>query len=48
MVCFPVFIVLAQLLAKTKSRWLFWYYTSLLAALQIRAVRQFVNFNWAG
>ncbi len=48
MVCFPVFIVLAQLLARTKSRWMFWYYVVLMAALQAWAVKQFVNFNWAG
>jgi hypothetical protein len=34
MVIFPVFIVLAQLLARTKSRWLLWYYVIGLAALQ--------------
>ena len=47
-VLFPLFIVLAQLLARTKSRWLFWYYVILMAALQVWAVKQFVNFNWAG
>jgi len=47
-ICFPVFIVLAQLLAKTKSRWLFWYYAALLAALQVWAVKQFTCFKWAG
>lgn len=45
---FPLFIVLALLLAKTKSRWLFWYYVILMAALQAWAVKQFINFNWAG
>ncbi|HXT41965.1 MAG TPA: hypothetical protein VN887_18290 [Candidatus Angelobacter sp.] len=48
MVCFPVFIVLAMLLGKTKSRWVFWYYVVILAVLQGWAVKQFVNFNWAG
>ena len=48
MVCFPVFIVLAQLLAKTKSRWLFWHYVVILAALQAWAIKQFTTFNWAG
>lgn len=48
MVLFPIFIVLAQLVAKTKSRWVFWYYVALMAALQVWAVKQFVNFNWAG
>lgn len=48
MVLFPIFIVLAQLLAQTKNRWLFWYYVVLMAALQAWAVKQFVNFNWAG
>lgn len=48
MVLFPVFIVLALLLARTKSRWLFWYYVILMAVLQAWAVTQFVNFNWAG
>ena len=47
-VLFPVFIVLARLLAQAKSRWLFWYYVVGLAALQAWAVKQFVNFNWAG
>jgi hypothetical protein len=47
MVCFPLFIVLAQLLAKG-PRWMFWYYVVLLAALQAWAVTRFVNFNWAG
>ncbi|MBU6401329.1 MAG: hypothetical protein KGS61_13520 [Verrucomicrobia bacterium] len=48
MVLFPAFIVLAQLLGKTKSRWLFWYYVALLAAVQAWAVSQFINFKWAG
>lgn len=48
MVCFPVFIVLAQLLAKTKQRWIFWYYVAWLAALQVWAVKELVNFGWAG
>lgn len=47
MVLFPLFIVLAQLLAKG-PRWMFWYYVILLAALQAWAVFRFVNFNWAG
>jgi len=47
-ICFPVFIILAQLLARTKSRWLFWYYAALLAALQVWAVKQFMCFKWAG
>ena len=47
-VLFPLFIVLALLLARTKSRWLFWYYVILMAALQAWAVKQFINFNWAG
>jgi len=46
--CFPLFVVLAQLLAGTKCRWLFWYYVVLLAGMQIWAVRQFSSFNWAG
>ncbi len=46
-ILFPVFIVLAQLLAKG-PRWMFWYYVVLLAAMQAWAVVQFVNFNWAG
>lgn len=48
MVCFPVFIVLAQLLDGTKRRWPFWYYVVLLATLQAWAVTQFICFNWAG
>ena len=48
MVLFSIFIVLAQLLARTKNRWLFWYYVVLMAVLQAWAVKQFVNFNWAG
>ncbi|MCL4789606.1 MAG: hypothetical protein KJ070_22925 [Verrucomicrobia bacterium] len=47
MLCFPLFIVLAQLLAKG-PRWMFWYYVILLAAMQAWAVLRFVNFNWAG
>jgi hypothetical protein len=47
MVLFPLFIVLAQVLAKG-PRWMFWYYVILLAALQAWAVTRFVNFNWAG
>jgi hypothetical protein len=47
-ICFPVFIILAQLLAKTKSRWLFWYYAALLAGLQVWALKQFTCFKWAG
>lgn len=46
-ILFPVFIALAQLLAKG-PRWMFWYYVVLLAAMQAWAVVQFVNFNWAG
>lgn len=48
MICFPLFIVLAQLLARTGRRWIFWYYVILLATLQAWAVVRFVNFNWAG
>jgi hypothetical protein len=48
MVLFPLFIVLAQSLAKARHRWVFWYYVAALAALQAWAVREFVNFNWAG
>jgi hypothetical protein len=48
MVLFPLFIVLAQLLARTKGRWLFWYYVILSAALQVWAVKQFTCFKWAG
>ncbi|MBE0542611.1 MAG: hypothetical protein IH623_14725 [Verrucomicrobia bacterium] len=47
MVCFPLFVVLAQMLAKG-PRWMFWYYVVLLAAMQAWAVTRFVNFNWAG
>jgi hypothetical protein len=47
MVCFPLFIVLAQLLAKG-PRWMFWYYVALLGALQAWAVSRFVSFGWAG
>ena len=47
-VLFPIFIVLTQLAAKSKSRWLFWYYVAFMAALQAWAIKQFVNFNWAG
>jgi hypothetical protein len=47
MVLFPLFIVLAQLLAKG-PRWMLWYYVILLAALQAWAVTRFVNFHWAG
>lgn len=48
MVCFPVFIVLALLSRKPERRALFWYNVVVLASLQLWAVRQFVNFNWAG
>jgi hypothetical protein len=48
MVLFPVFIVLAQLLGRPRTRFIFWYYVACLAALQAWAVKQFVNFNWAG
>jgi hypothetical protein len=48
MVLFPVFIVLAQLLARSPKRWLFWYYAIALAVLQAWAIKQFVSFNWAG
>jgi len=47
MVCFPIFIVLAQLLQKTNPK-VFWYYVILLAGLQVWAIIQFTNFNWAG
>ncbi len=47
-VCFPIFIVLAQWLAKSGSRWLFWYYVIMFGALQVWAITQFVNFKWAG
>ncbi len=48
LICFPVFVVLAQLLAKSKSRWPFWYYVILSVALQVWAVWQFTRFKWAG
>ena len=48
MMLFPAFVVLALLLAKSKNRWLFWYYVVLLAAVQAWAVSQFINFKWAG
>ncbi len=48
MVLFPLFVVPALLLRKAQSRWLFWYYVVLLAALQAWAATRFVNFNWAG
>ena len=47
MVCFPIFIILAQLLQKTNPK-VFWYYVILLAGLQIWAIIQFTTFNWAG
>ncbi len=47
-VLFPVFIVWALWLERAKSRWLFWYYVGVLAAMQTWAVKQFVNFHWAG
>jgi len=47
MVLFPLFVVMAQRLAKG-PRWIFWYYVILMAALQAWAVTRFVNFNWAG
>lgn len=47
-VCFPVFIALAELLARARSRWFFWYYVVLLAGIQAWAVKQFLTFNWAG
>ena len=48
MICFPVFMVLARLFDTTNSRWVFWYYVILLAAVQFWAVTRFVNFYWAG
>jgi hypothetical protein len=48
MICFPVFIILAQGLQRLKSRWLFWYYVLMLVALQIWAVIHFANGAWAG
>ena len=48
MVCFPVFIVLTQLLRKPGRRILFWYFVILLSSLQVWAVIKFVNFGWAG
>jgi hypothetical protein len=48
MICFPVFIILAQLLGDSKIRWIFWYYTGLLGVLQVWGIIQFVNFKWAG
>jgi len=47
-VCFPLFIVLAQIHQKPERRWLFWYYVFLLAGVQAWAVTRFVNFYWAG
>ena len=47
-VLFPLFVVLAQILAGDRRRWVFWYYVILMAALQAWAVKQFINFNWAG
>jgi hypothetical protein len=45
---FPMFVVLAQLVARSKSRWLFWYAVAVFGALQVWAICQFINFNWAG
>ena len=47
LVCFPAFVILAQLSTKTR-RWVFWYYVALLAALQVWGLKQFLTFNWAG
>jgi hypothetical protein len=47
-VLFPIFVVLAQLLAKGKGRLVFWYYVIIFAALQAWAILQFMTFNWAG
>jgi len=47
-VCFPLFIVLAQFCQKQELRPLFWYYVILMAAIQVWAVTCFVNFYWAG
>jgi hypothetical protein len=48
MVLFPIFIVLAQLLQKSPSRFIFWGYVVALAVLQVLAISQFFNFYWAG
>lgn len=48
MVCFPIFIVMAEGFVKEKRRWIFWYYIAVLAAIQTWSVRQFLNFRWAG
>jgi hypothetical protein len=47
-VLFPLFIVMAQLVARAKNRWLFWYYVAILGAIQVWAIIQFTTFNWAG
>lgn len=47
-VCFPVFIVIAQALETSDKKWAFWYYVILLAALQVWQISEFVSSNWAG
>lgn len=47
-VCFPLFIVLAQLCQKPERRLAFWFYVVVLAGLQALAVAKFMNFYWAG
>jgi hypothetical protein len=48
MVLFPIFILLAHILAGSKSRLIFWGYVIALTILQALAINHFFNFYWAG
>lgn len=47
-VCFPIFVVLAIQMEKSKHKRFYWYYIGLLALLQIVAIILTANYGWSG
>lgn len=47
-VCFPIFVVLAIQMEKSKHKRFYWYYIGLLALLQIVAIVLTANYSWSG
>ncbi|HLZ16625.1 MAG TPA: hypothetical protein VKQ08_06275 [Cyclobacteriaceae bacterium] len=48
MMCFPLFIVLADILKDRKMRFAFWYLVLLMGTIQVWFWWRHVNFQWAG
>jgi len=48
MVCFPIFVVLALQMQKSRHKGVYWYYIALLVLLQIATIILAVNYRWFG